>query len=161
MSAESLDIVGREIFSGPYGRYSANVPWSETAPPAIKPHTDNIIEIVVRAWNDIDALQVKYGPNWGALYGNSRGGAQNVMTLKVDEHIINVDVSYGHKIGRLGFDTNKGKYGPFGMAKNAKFSEHVNHTGYALSSMGVTHYGGAPPSGIEGIFFGFRSLLLA
>ncbi|KAF4343958.1 Delta endotoxin [Fusarium beomiforme] len=159
MSAESWEIVGREIYSGPFGRYAEYAKWSTSEPPAVTPRQDNITQIVVRAWNDIDGFGVKRGEEWDFWQGSKVGGAENWVNLGDDEYIISVDVGWGHKIGHLKFVSNKRDFGPYGISKNAKFSDIVNHTGYGLTSMYMTHFGYAEPTGIEGIFFGFRPLL--
>ncbi|OAA49100.1 Delta endotoxin [Beauveria brongniartii RCEF 3172] len=150
----------REIFSGPYGRYTKGAAWDAKNPPPIKPREANITAIKVRAWDDIDALQVQYGGQWGQLFGNAEGGEEALANLAFDEYIQSVDAHYGQKLGKLTFFSNKDKtYGVYGKGLNAENQTLVKHEGFGLTSVTVTNWEQHAPPGTEGIIFGFRPLL--
>ncbi|OAA79057.1 Delta endotoxin [Akanthomyces lecanii RCEF 1005] len=165
---ENLD---REIFSGPYGRYTEQVPWTTSSPPPVTPRVANLTSFIVRAYDDIDGYRQKWGETWSAQYGSGTAGVAHQVDLRPDEFVKNIDVVFGHKLGSLRFTSNKGVYGTYGAAKNTAFSPtldtpayslnaSVNRTGYGMSSAYITHWTGATPPGCEGIFFGFRPLVL-
>ncbi|KAM3497325.1 hypothetical protein MY10362_009321 [Beauveria mimosiformis] len=150
----------REIFSGPYGRYTRGAAWDAKNPPPIKPREANITAIKVRSFDDIDAIQVQYGGQWGQLFGNADGGQEALANLAFDEYIQSVDAHYGQKIGKLTFFSNKDKtYGTYGRGLNAGNQTLVKHEGFGLTSVTVTNWEKHAPPGTEGIIFGFRPLL--
>ncbi|KAM3499326.1 hypothetical protein MY11210_009620 [Beauveria gryllotalpidicola] len=152
----------REIFSGPYGRYTKGAAWNDKTPPPIKGRDAKITAVKVRAWNQIDELQVQYGGQWGALFGDASAGQEAQANLAFDEYIQSVDAHYGQKIGQLTFFSNKDKtYGPYGEGKNALNKTLVKHEGFGLTSMTATHWEKHAPPGLEGIIFGFRPLLVS
>ncbi|EJP62605.1 Delta endotoxin central region subgroup 1 [Beauveria bassiana ARSEF 2860] len=164
MPESSLLNLDREVFRGPYIRYTENAPWSATSPPPVTKRTDRITAVSLCVSEDVRSLQVKYGDTWGPKFGECRKPdiESRSFELQPDEYIENVDIVYGHKLGQLQFTTNKGTvHGPYGDPRHADVSLAVNHTGYALTSMYSTHYERNDPEGIEGIFFGFRPLLTA
>ncbi|KAM3435430.1 hypothetical protein NHJ13734_005553 [Beauveria thailandica] len=150
----------REIFSGPYGRYTKGAAWDAKNPPPVKPRQANITAIKVRSFDDIDALQVQYGGQWGQLFGDANGGQEAVANLAFDEYIQSVDAMYGQKIGKLTFFSNKDKtYGAYGKGLNAGNKTLAQHEGFGLTSMIITNHEKSAPPGTEGIIFGFRPLL--
>ncbi|KAM3472437.1 hypothetical protein MY8738_008862 [Beauveria namnaoensis] len=150
----------REIFSGPYGRYTRSAPWNIKTPPPIKPRQANITAIKTRHWDGIDALQVQYGGQWGHLFGDAKGGVEAMANLAFDEYIQSIDAQYGQKVGQLTFFSNKNKtYGTYGKGVNAEMHTLVEHEGFGLSSMTITNWEKSVPPGTEGIIFGFRPLL--
>ncbi|KAM3498279.1 hypothetical protein MY10362_008392 [Beauveria mimosiformis] len=82
----------REIFFGPYGRYTGGATWNAKNAPPITTRGSNITAIKVRAWDDVDALQVQYGGRWGPLFGDAKGGAEHQANLAFDEYIQSIDV---------------------------------------------------------------------
>ncbi|KAM3529272.1 hypothetical protein NHJ13051_001933 [Beauveria bassiana] len=150
----------REIFSGPYGRYTKNAPWNIKTPPPITPRQANITAIKTRHWDGIDALQVQYGGQWGHLFGDAKGGVEAMANLAFDEYIQSIDARYGQKLGQLTFFSNKDKtYGTYGKGVKAGNHTLVKHEGFGLSSMTITNWEKSIPPGTEGIIFGFRPLL--
>ncbi|KAM3507420.1 hypothetical protein MY11210_007144 [Beauveria gryllotalpidicola] len=162
ISQESYLKLDREIFRGPYVRYSENVAWSEKSPAPVTKRTEKITSVRLCVAEDVTSLQVKYGETWNKEFGLCRKPEleERIFTLESDEYIENVDLVYGHKLGQLQFVTNKGTvHGPFGKGVHADMKTAVNHTGYALTSIHSTHYERHDPEGIEGVVFGFRPLL--
>ncbi|KAM3562957.1 hypothetical protein MY1884_001502 [Beauveria asiatica] len=142
----------REVFRGPYIRYTENAPWSATAPPPVTKRTDSITAVNLCVSENVRSLQVKYGDTWGPKIGECRKPEieQRSFTLEPDEYIENVDIVYGHKLGQLRVITNTGTvHGPYGDPRHADVSLAVNRTGYGLASMYSTHYERNDPEGIE------------
>ncbi|KAM3439700.1 hypothetical protein NHJ13734_003581 [Beauveria thailandica] len=162
ITEESYLNLDREIFRGPYVRYSENVAWSKTSPAPVTKRTEKITGVRLCVAEDVTSLQVKHGETWGKEFGLCRKPEleERIFTLEADEYIENVDLVYGHKLGQLQFVTNKGTvHGPFGLGKHADMKTAVNRTGYALTSIYGTHYERHDPEGIEGVVFGFRPQL--
>ncbi|KAM0744434.1 hypothetical protein ACQRIT_001748 [Beauveria bassiana] len=152
----------REIFLGPYGRYTGGATWNAKNAPPITTRGSNITAIKVRSWDNVDALQVQYGGRWGPLFGDAKGGAEHQANLAFDEYIQSIDVLHGHKLGQLTFFSNKDKiHGWYGTDKHARNRTSIKHQGYGLTNMVVTHWEKHVPPGCEGIIFGFRPLLTA
>ncbi|XWW96195.1 hypothetical protein V2A60_004168 [Cordyceps javanica] len=164
LSESALRSLDREVFFGPYGRWTKSVLWSADAPAAISERRPKMTSIVICAADNVLMLAVRYRDrNWPDDDGQCLKKAHwQEFSLEDDEYIENVDVRYGHKLGQLTFTTNKGKvHGPYGRAKHADLSVSVNRTGYSLSYMRGTRYVYKEPEGLEGISFGFRPLLTA
>ncbi|OAA36108.1 Delta endotoxin [Beauveria brongniartii RCEF 3172] len=152
----------REIFFGPYGRYTGGATWNAKNAPPITTRGSNITAIKVRSWDDVDAVQVQYGGHWGPLFGDANGGAEHQANLAFDEYIQSIDVLYGQKLGQLTFFSNKDKtHGWYGNGVHTRNRTSIKHQGYGLTSMVVTHWEKHVPPGCEGIIFGFRPLLTA
>ncbi|KAM3428456.1 hypothetical protein NHJ13734_008593 [Beauveria thailandica] len=152
----------REIFFGPYGRYTEGATWNAKNPPPITDRGSNITAIKVRSWHDVDAVQVQYGGKWGHLFGDEHGGAEHQANLAFDEYIQSIDVLYGQKLGQLTFFSNKDQtHGWYGNGVHTYNRTSIKHEGYGLTSMVVTHHEKHVPPGCEGIIFGFRPLLTA
>ncbi|KAJ3497615.1 hypothetical protein NLG97_g1766 [Lecanicillium saksenae] len=151
----------REIFSGPYGRYTDGASWSAKSPPPVTPRAGNITAIQVRSFEDIDMLRVRYGEEWGTLLGSGGNGDEVTVNLAFDVYIKAVDINYGAKLGQLTFFSNQNKtYGPLGQARHSQNTTFVQHDGFKLSSMYVTNWEKHPPTGCEGIILGFRPLIM-
>lgn len=151
----------REIFSGPYGRYTTGVPWNSTIPPPVVGRAEDtkVSSVSVRAYDDVDMLQLKYGTQEGALYGDRTGGILYQFGLAANETIQTIHIQAGHKLGSLQFITTDNQYGPYGSARyNSNFQFTASHAGYAMSSAYVTNWSGHSPPGCEGVFLGFRPL---
>ncbi|KAM3436749.1 hypothetical protein MY4824_004170 [Beauveria thailandica] len=152
----------REIFFGPYGRYTGGATWNAKSVPPVTERRPNITAIKVRSWDDVDAVQVQYGGQWGPLFGDGHGGAEHQANLAFDEYIQSIDVLYGQKLGQLTFFSNKDKtHGWYGNGVHTYNRTSIKHQGYGLTSMVVTHHEKHAPPGCEGIIFGFRPLLTA
>lgn len=150
----------REIFSGPYGRFTEGATWDASKAPPVTQRGANITAVRVRGYDDIDALQVQYGGSWGPLFGNPDGGVESLANLAFDEYIQSIDTHYGFKLGQLTFFSNTNKtYGPYGRGKNSQRTLLVEHEGFGLTSMYITRWAYPTPTGCEGIIFGFRPLL--
>ncbi|OAA57291.1 Delta endotoxin [Cordyceps fumosorosea ARSEF 2679] len=164
VSAEAMRNLDREIFRGPYVRYTGNTKFSAQAGPKVEPRSAPITGVKMCAGDNIRMMQVKYGNRWEGEYGKcgpARDKEEAGFELKEGEYITNVDIITGHKLGQLKFITNMGEYGPYGRRTHADLPMSVNRTGYALTSMHGTNYAQHDPEGIEGIILGFRPLLTA
>lgn len=160
MPDAAKQILNREIFSGPYGRYTTNAAWSPKDLPTMTQVMDNITSITVHSYDDIDTFQVFYGGQAGPLFGSSKGGEEAKANLAFDEYIRSIDVMYGQKISQLTFHSNKDKaYGPYGKGEHGKNQTTVLHDGFRLTSMQATRCESFKPPGCEGIIFGFRPTL--
>ena len=163
-TADATQTFDREIFYGPYSRWADNAPWNNSNPPPTGPRGGPITAINVRAWDDIDGVQIQNSGQWGPFIGNSGGGASRVMSLAADEYVTTVSVSSGFKLGRLSFTTNKGNNLSNGNARHADRNVEpqpvtIAPPGYGLTSVRITRWVGATPTGCEGVILGFRPLL--
>ncbi|PMB69038.1 Pesticidal crystal protein Cry3Ba [Beauveria bassiana] len=150
----------REIFSGPYGRYTKGATWDAKKQPPVTERGANITAVKVRHYQDIDSLQVQYGGHWGPLFGDGKGGVEAQANLAFDEYIEAINVTYGEKLGQLTFGSNKNKkHGGYGAAQHAHQKNTVSHPGFGLTSMVITNWEAHAPPGCEGVIFGFRPLL--
>lgn len=160
MPDSARDALDREIFSGPYGRYTVGATWDASKAPPVTSRESKITAVRVRAHDDIDGLQVQRGGSWGKLFGSPKNGDEFLANLAFDEYIHSVDTKYGFKLGQLTFFSNKDKtYGPYGSARHSQNQSLVNHDGYGLTSMYITNWADPSPTGTDGIIFGFRPLL--
>ncbi|TQW03948.1 Delta endotoxin central region subgroup 1 [Cordyceps javanica] len=163
---ESTELnLDKEVFRGPYSRYTENSAWSVEKPAPATKRTERITGVRLCVSEDVLSLQVKYGEAWGTEYGLCRKPEKEAEEFELgpDEYIENVNVAHGHKLGSLQFITNKGTiHGPFGKGLHAEPGTlAVNRTGYALTSMYPSHYERHDPEGLEGIILGFRPLVFA
>ncbi|KAI0598912.1 hypothetical protein F4775DRAFT_553571 [Biscogniauxia sp. FL1348] len=154
--AKTLD---REIFCGPYGRYTYYSSWDPSNPPRIEDRGEPISSVIIRAWDDIDGIQVKQGDTWGSWQGSSTGGAPHQLDLAADEWIESFEVQYRQKLGRVKFVTNKGQTIETGNSLNASVIESGALPGYELTSIIITNWEAHIPPGCEGIILGFRPLM--
>lgn len=155
----ALRAVDREIFYGPFGRYTSHAAWGPSTPPRITDRGAPITAVVVRAWDDVDGLQIKQGASWGAWQGSSTGGAPRQLDLAPDEWITSFEVMYGHKLGKVKFGTNKGRALENGNARHAHIQKSGAPPGYQLTSVIVTNYELHIPPGCEGVILGYRPLM--
>ncbi|SPJ79458.1 uncharacterized protein FTOL_07849 [Fusarium torulosum] len=146
----------REIFFGPFGRYTTHASWTESSAATITDRSPRITSVYVRGWDDVDGLQIKYGDSWGYAYGSTTGGKATELPLAEDEYIYWVSVYYGHKLGKVRFWNNKDKALESGSAKNGSYYAAAAPPGYRLTSVYITNWKGATPPGCEGIILGFR-----
>lgn len=151
--------IDREIFYGPYGRWADNASWSLSDPPPVTDRGDSITAINVRAWDDIDGLEVKHGSSWDGFQGNRTGGTAEELDMGKDEYVTSVSIKYGFKLGSLVFTTNKNNKLDKGDARHADTVQDVAPAGYALSSVIITRWVGDTPTGCEGVILGFRPLM--
>lgn len=94
------------------------------------------------------------------LLGNANGGLESVANLAADEYIESIDTLYGFKLGQPTFFSHKNKTpGGYGNAVTSQNKTLVKHDGRGLASIQITHWGGATPTGYEGLIFGFTPLL--
>ncbi|KAM3438642.1 hypothetical protein MY4824_003181 [Beauveria thailandica] len=160
MPESALLALDREIFSGPYGRYTNGATWDAKKQPPVTERGDNITAVKVRHYQDVDSLQVQYGGHWGHLFGDGKGGVEAHANLAFDEYIEAIDVAYGEKIGQLTFFSDKKKkHGPYGAGQHSHQKSTVKHEGFGLTSMVITNWEAHAPPGCEGVIFGFRPLL--
>ncbi|KAK8144600.1 hypothetical protein G3M48_005603 [Beauveria asiatica] len=160
MPESALRALDREIFSGPYGRYTNGATWDAKKQPPVTERGDNITAVKVRHYQDVDSLQVQYGGHWGHLFGDGKGGVEAQANLAFDEYIEAIDVAYGEKIGQLTFFSDKKKkHGPYGAGQHSHQKSTVKHEGFGLTSMVITNWEAHAPPGCEGVIFGFRPLL--
>lgn len=154
----------REIFYGPYGRGTDSVPWDASNPPAAEQRGAAITGVRVWGWDDVDAIQIKYGNEWGPKMGGT-GGALRELTLDKGEYITKVEGVYGQKLGKIKFTTNKGNSVENGAARHVNTLDgkpgtfSVAPDAQALTSVRITQFSAAQPPGTEGVVLGFRSLL--
>lgn len=159
-TASAKKNLNREIFYGPFGRYTDNTSWSPSSPPPVTDARAPITDLNVRAWDDIDGLQVKHGSSWDGFQGSPFGGAPKQIDLAWDEYVTSVDVWYGHKLGKLKFVTNKSKQLENGNARHAEHRGSAAPPGYELTSVTITRWVGHIPPGCEGVILGFRPLMM-
>ncbi|OAA78799.1 Delta endotoxin [Akanthomyces lecanii RCEF 1005] len=159
MPSSAKNVLDREIFSGPYARYTTGATWDASKAPPATPRGGNITAVRVRSQNDIDALHVQYGSSWGLLFGSPKGGVEALANLAFDEYTQSIDTHYGFKLGQLTFFSNTDKtHGWYGNGKNSQNQTLVKHEGFGLTSMHVTNWEATSPTDCEGIIFGFRPL---
>jgi hypothetical protein len=155
----ALRAIDREIFCGPYGRYVKWASWDPSNPPPITDRGSNLTSVIIRAWDDVDGMKIKYGPNWGSWQGSGSGGAPKQIDLADDEWFSSVEATYGHKLGRVKLGTNKGRSLENGVARHATITKGAAPPGYELTSISITNWESHIPPGCEGIIFGFRPLI--
>lgn len=158
-SAASARNVDREVFYGPYGRWAGGALWTLSDPPSVTDRSNNVTSIIVRAWDDVDGVQVKHGSSWDGFQGNQSGGAAEQLDLGSDEYVTSVSLTTGFKLGKLAFTTNKNHKLENGSAKHAETVTDVAPPGYELTSVRITGWSGASPTGCEGVILGFRPLM--
>ncbi|KAK4113308.1 putative mosquitocidal toxin [Canariomyces notabilis] len=158
--------VDREIFYGPYGRWADNASWTLSSPPPVTDRREPTTSIIVRAWDDIDGLQVKHGSSWDGFQGNSSGGAAKQLDMSKSEYVTSVSATYGtihkygNKLGKLAFTTNNNNTLENGNAEHADTVSNVTAPpGYELMSVIITRWVEDTPTGCEGVILGFRPLM--
>ncbi|KAI1210211.1 delta endotoxin [Annulohypoxylon truncatum] len=159
MTESAMKNLDREIFYGPFGRYAYYSSWDPSTPPRVDNRSSPITSLIVRAWDDIDGMQIKQGQSWGSWQGSSTGGAPKQLDLWADEWIKSFEVTYGHKLGKVKFVTNKGRSIENGNARHATIKKSGAPPGYELTSVIITNYESHIPPGCEGIILGFRPLM--
>jgi hypothetical protein len=159
VTATAIRNVDREIFYGPYGRWADNAAWDLSSPPPVTDRDDNITSIIVRAYQDVDGLQVKHDMSWDSFQGNSSGGVPKQIDLDAREYVTSVSATYGFKLGKLAFTTSDNNTMENGWAIHATDTTVVAPPGYELTSVTITRWVGDSPTGCEGIILGFRPLL--
>src|SRR5699024_10115114 len=98
----------REVFFGPFRRYTEGVTWSTSDMAPLRDRWEPITSVYLRGWNSVDAAQIRYGETWGRLGGSMSGGVATQLDLSPDEWIDWVEVWSEHnKLGKLTFWTNK------------------------------------------------------
>lgn len=145
--------IDREIFAGPgpYGRYTTYALWSPSAPPPIVGRGEKVNSLRLRAFDDFDGLQVKYGDVWSTSFGSSTSGQEHVWDIPVDDVVRAIDLHYGHKFGGVVSHTGSTVLGPVGNSRHAEFSATINMTGYAIASAYITNWSGHEPTGCESV----------
>jgi hypothetical protein len=113
----------------------------------------------VRGWDDIDGLKVKHGSSWDGFQGNSSGGEEKELDMGGDEWVTSVSITWGFKLGKLVFTTNKDNTLENGHARHATALDTVTPPGYELTSVIITRWNGDSPTGCEGVILGFRPLM--
>ncbi|KAF4443756.1 Pesticidal crystal protein cry3Ba [Fusarium austroafricanum] len=156
MPESVLKRLDREIYFGPFGRYTAHAAWTESSEPPITDRGPPITSAYVRGGDDIDGLQMRYGNSWGDAYGSTTGGRPKQLDLAKDEYFYWVSVWYGQKLGKLRFWNNKDKALENGNARHGSYGNHAAPPGYRLTSVHITRWERSTPPGCEGIILGFR-----
>jgi hypothetical protein len=146
----------REIFFGPFGRYTTHASWTDWSAATITDRRPRITSVYVRGWDDVDGLQIKYGDSWDNAQGSSTGGAPKQLDLAEDEYIYWVSVYYGHKLGKVRFWNNKDVSMENGKGENGSYYGYAAPPGYRLTSVYITNWERSTPPGCEGIILGFR-----
>ncbi|MFE2410571.1 insecticidal delta-endotoxin Cry8Ea1 family protein [Kitasatospora sp. NPDC059408] len=167
----------RELFYGTYGRGNggnrwdgtniSSAPWDASNPPTVTKRGERITAVRVWGYDDVDAIQIKYGNDWGDKMGGT-GGALKELTLAQDEYVTKVEGTYGQKLGKIKFTTNKGSSVETGAARHVDPDTRdrtpetfaVSPDAQELTSVGVTQFSSEKPPGIEGVYLGFRSRLV-
>lgn len=159
VTTTALRNIDREIF-WLYGRWQTRASWTLSSPPPISDRGPAIKGILVRAGDDIDGIQVKYGSSWGVLQGNPRGGGEKRIEMGDKEYISSVIIHSGHKLGKLVCTTNLGNRLEQGAARHADEKYQAAPEGYQLTTVKITHWEGYIPTGCEGVLVGFRPLMM-
>ncbi|RFN51308.1 pesticidal crystal protein cry3ba [Fusarium flagelliforme] len=158
MPEVALKGADREIFFGPYGRYTDYAKWSDTRTAPITDRGPPITSAYLRGSGNVDGLQMKYGNSWGQAFGSTQAGLPNQLDLGKDEYFYWVSVWYGHKLGKVRFWNNKDVSIENGNCANGPHGNHAAPPGYALSSVHITNWESFTPRGCEGIILGFRPI---
>ncbi|KAM0187513.1 hypothetical protein ACHAPI_011148 [Fusarium lateritium] len=158
MPESALEGADREIFFGPYGRYTAHAKWSDTRPASITTRGPRITSAFLRGGGNVEGLQMKYGNSWGEAFGSTEHGDPKKLDLTKDEYLYRVSVWHGHKLGRVRFWNNKEVSMEGGLAHNGSHEAHAAPPGYSLSSVYITNWENYTPRGCEGIILGFRPI---
>ncbi|KAJ5340176.1 delta endotoxin [Penicillium brevicompactum] len=170
----SKNFLDREIFFGPYGDCGDVLKWTTLDSTRLaEDRTGQISGIRIRAWDDLDAMQIQYFDGtfckWAPLEGNDKGGELNELELPLEEEVpwerfTSVDVwctSPGEHspVGRLFFRTNKGRSVGNGMHEHGyAMQPQCSIPGYELTSAKITDWRPDAPTGCLGIVLGFRPL---
>lgn len=106
---DAVKNLDREIFFGPFGRYTNGAAWSPSNPPPVVDRRERITRIYVRAWDDIDGLQVRHGSTLDDFQGNSNERVQKELGFAPGEYVHKVNVGSGQKLELLHFFTTANK----------------------------------------------------
>ncbi|CEI67588.1 hypothetical protein FVEN_g5679 [Fusarium venenatum] len=155
-----LKTLDREIFFGPFGRYTTYATWSDTIGPSITDRGPPITSVYVRGYNDIDGLKIKYGQNWGPEFGSMNDGEAQQLDLAEDEYFYFISVWYGQKLGGVKFWNNKDKGLVSGKSMNGSHYGRAAPPGYRLTSAYITKWERSTPPGCEGLILGFRPSMI-
>ncbi|KAH7255222.1 uncharacterized protein BKA55DRAFT_736608 [Fusarium redolens] len=164
LTDEALANLDREIFAS-RGRYDlwlgSHSWWGEPFSVVKRGDNDQITAVYVGGISNVELLQMKYSEDWGAAYGSTGVDPASTTDIEAGDYLSWVDVWFGQKLGCVQFWLNTGSMlREQGRAMNGGTKGLLWYADHQVTSVYGINYESHPPSGLEGIIVGFRSLFL-